>query len=99
MALRDADLASDFAQRFLFPALSSAQLVIASAAPASPLSELFYTNLTGGGSGPTINYVMRGYDSTLTTIVYWDSATIDPTAANYSGPGPVVDVVVAAVER
>jgi hypothetical protein len=49
----------------------------------------------GAGGGPT--YRMRGYDTTEARYVYWSSSTIDSGAANYGGPGPVLDIVVQAV--
>jgi hypothetical protein len=45
------------------------------------------------GSGG-LTYRMRGYDTTLTQIVFWSSDHVDSTAADYSGPGPVIDIVV-----
>lgn len=42
-------------------------------------------------------YRMRGYDSTEARTVYWDSDTVDATGVNYSGPGPLLNVVVSIV--
>jgi hypothetical protein len=49
---------------------------------------------SGRPAPPPGAYRMRGYDSTLGRIVYWDSVSIDELAAAYDGPGPVSDVVV-----
>lgn len=48
-----------------------------------------------GGGGAT--YRMRGYDTNLTSIVFWDSAEVDADASDYGGPGPVNDIVVHAI--
>lgn len=48
-----------------------------------------------GAGGPT--YRMRGYDTTEARYVYWSSSNIDSGAADYAGPGPVLDIVVQAV--
>lgn len=39
-------------------------------------------------------YRLRAYDTTLATIVYWDSTTLDTT--QYVGPGPLTDFVLLA---
>jgi hypothetical protein len=39
-------------------------------------------------------YRMRAFDATLTRIVFWPSSVIDTPGANYTGPGPLTDVVV-----
>lgn len=39
-------------------------------------------------------YRMRAYDETLNEYVFWAAEEIDPNGANYTGPGPLVDVVV-----
>jgi len=48
---------------------------------------------TGGGGGPGLVYRMRGYDTTLTETVFWDSDHVDATATDYGGPGPVTNIV------
>ena len=72
--------------------------------PIAPLSYGFNSELKahgspvvveGGATGPT--YRMRGYDTTLTRYVFWASTTIDSGATDYTGPGPVLDIVVQAV--
>jgi hypothetical protein len=47
-----------------------------------------------GGGGPGLEYRMRGYDTTLTSIVFWASDHVDSTASDYGGPGPVTGIVV-----
>lgn len=55
----------------------------------------------GGGGGPVPpsgpSYRMRGYDGTLARQVYWTATVIDPTGSQYSGPGPLSDVVVSKI--
>jgi hypothetical protein len=41
-------------------------------------------------------YTMRGYDQTALKLVFWNTAEIDPTAAKYTGPGPVTGIIVHA---
>jgi len=50
-----------------------------------------------GGSGPSSQYRMRGYDTTLAQTVYWTATIVDSAAAQYSGPGPVNDIVVSKI--
>lgn len=38
--------------------------------------------------------LMRGYDGTLLAQVYWMANTIDSTGAEYTGPGPLTNIVV-----
>lgn len=49
------------------------------------------------GGGTSLTYRMRADDGTLGYPVYWDSAIIDGAGVNYSGPGPLTDVVVSEV--
>ncbi len=51
-----------------------------------------YASIIGGGGG--LEYRMRGYDTTLTQIVFWSSDHVDSTASDYGGPGPVNNIVV-----
>lgn len=46
----------------------------------------------GGGGG--LEYRMRGYDTTLTQIVFWTSDHVDSTGSDYGGPGPLTGIVV-----
>ena len=48
-------------------------------------------------AGPDIIYRMRAYDSTLGRIVFWNSGVIDSSGLDYTGPGPLSDVVVQNV--
>jgi len=43
---------------------------------------------------PGVIYRMRAYDSTLAQMVYWESIIVDSAGVDYTGPGPLVDVVV-----
>lgn len=46
------------------------------------------------GSGGALVYRMRGYDGTLGYNVYWLSVTIDTAGVQYTGPGPLSNIVV-----
>jgi hypothetical protein len=46
------------------------------------------------GSGGALVYRMRGYDGTLGYSVYWISVSIDTSGAQYTGPGPLSNIVV-----
>lgn len=67
--------------------------------PIAPLTFGFNSEITtlGGGGGGGITYRMRGYDTTEGRYVFWGSSTIDSGATKYTGPGPVLDIVVQAV--
>jgi hypothetical protein len=54
-------------------------------------------DLQGVVSASGAVYRMRGYDSTETRTVYWDATTIDAAGAEYTGPGPLANVVVSIV--
>lgn len=41
-----------------------------------------------------VNYRMRGFDTTLTRLVFWTATIIDTGGAQYTGPGPLTDVVI-----
>ena len=47
----------------------------------------------GGDGGAALVFRMRGTDTTLSRVVYWSATEIDPAAAQYGGPGPVINVV------
>ena len=62
--------------------------------------------MSGGGSlttkglvvgGDGVRYRMRGYDNSLTRIVYWTTAFVDSVGTEYTGPGPLIDIVVSNV--
>jgi hypothetical protein len=46
------------------------------------------------GSGGSLVYRMRGYDTTLGYNVYWLAVTIDTAGSQYTGPGPLSNIVV-----
>jgi len=100
MTARDADLATDYADRSLYLSNDSvakftATEILVNQEP--ELDDLFLIEVgVPGGSG--ITYVMRGYDGTLTSLVYWQTATIDATGSSYTGPGPLSDIVVQNVK-
>jgi hypothetical protein len=50
------------------------------------------------GTAGSVVYRMRGFDATLNRLVYWDADSVDSTGAQYSGPGPLSDIVVQAVK-
>jgi len=43
---------------------------------------------------PALLCRMRGYDTTLTSVVFWFSDHVDATATDYGGPGPVTEIIV-----
>lgn len=55
---------------------------------------LFIPASTGGIEDGSFLFRMRGFDQTLSNTVYWDSAVVDATASDYSGPGPIVSISV-----
>lgn len=60
--------------------------------------EAFATPLgvpASGGGGVTGEFRMRAFDTTLGRIVYWTSSTIDTAGVDYTGPGPLTDVVIS----
>jgi hypothetical protein len=50
-------------------------------------------------SGDAFTYRMRGYDTTLARFVYWTASEVDGTGSNYTGPGPLQDIVVQNTVR
>jgi hypothetical protein len=46
---------------------------------------------------PTTLYRMRAKDTSFPRIVYWNATSIDGTGAHYTGPGPLVDIVLVNV--
>ena len=99
MAAKDADLARDFSLDFVYismPTVAAMEVELATTPLMSAVdrtAELFLTGLPAGG----VTYRMRGYDTTLARMVFWGSTSIDETAGNYVGPGPVINIVVQAV--
>jgi hypothetical protein len=53
----------------------------------------------GGGSINVagVTYRMRGKDGTLGRLVFWNSTSIDSSGTDYTGPGPLTDIVVQMV--
>jgi hypothetical protein len=49
------------------------------------------------GAGEFYVYRMRGYDSVLGRIVYWDSLTLANPLDAYVGPGTPTDVVLTRI--
>jgi hypothetical protein len=54
-------------------------------------------NLVPGSVGQGYVYRMRARDTTLATIVYWNSYEIDAGGLDYTGPGPLTAVVVSNI--
>lgn len=101
MANKDADLASDYAgESLVLTAIDTAQYAVDLVMPVDQpfMEDLYLTDVGGpfGSGGPT--YVMRGYDGTLTSLVYWESSIVDSGGVSYGGPGPLSDIVVSAVK-
>jgi len=53
--------------------------------------------LSSTTSAPAFIYRMRGFDGGLNRTVYWTTEAVDPLADEYTGPGPVTDIVVSNV--
>lgn len=52
-------------------------------------------SISGGGEiKMNTPVLMRGYDGTLLAQAYWMANTIDSTGAEYTGPGPLTNIVV-----
>ena len=51
----------------------------------------------GGGASSGVIYRMRAYDTSLTSYVYWNYPEVDSTGAGYSGPGPLIDIVISII--
>lgn len=48
---------------------------------------------TPAASGTAVTFIMRGYDGTLLSQVFWNATTLDSTGASYTGPGPLSAIV------
>lgn len=48
-------------------------------------------------SATTLRFVMRGFDTTLARIVYWKASFVDTGATQYTGPGPVTQIVISDI--
>lgn len=84
-AATDYSLLSDGLPRFNFQ----------SAMNSAPLDIEFLVETEFEAFTPT--YAMRGTDTTLGQFVHWFADYQDGTGAEYAGPGPVVNIIVAAV--
>lgn len=49
------------------------------------------------GAGQYFVYRMRGYDSVLGRVVYWDTLSQTSPLGSYSGPGTPSDIVTASL--
>jgi hypothetical protein len=76
---------------FILPGATQAQVILDDIQTQEPLEIVQAPPVSGA------QYRMRAYDSTLTRIVFWTSDTIDTLGADYTGPGPITDVVVQNV--
>lgn len=54
-------------------------------------------DLSGTSGAPAFVYRMRGFDGGLNRTVYWTTEAVDPLGDEYTGPGPVTDIVVSNV--
>jgi hypothetical protein len=57
-------------------------------------SNYFSADIVASSAGEQVTYIMRGYDTTLSGTVFWESRGVDSSAASYLGDGPVTDIVV-----
>jgi hypothetical protein len=102
MAQKDADMASDYGDRFLhlYKSNNARHEPVFSVIndPATDFQELILLEVVPGGSGGAgKTYRMRGFDTNgaVNSTVYWNSTTIDADAADYTGSaGPVINIVV-----
>jgi hypothetical protein len=97
----DADLATDYAERtlYLYDELdASFEPVLINVEQPAQLQTLYLvdTGALGGATGPT--YIMRGYDGTLMSLVYWEASIVDSGGGSYAGPGPLSDIVVQSIK-
>lgn len=46
-------------------------------------------------AAPSKTFRMRGRDTTLNEMVFWNAPVLDSAGNHYAGPGPLVDVIVA----
>jgi len=55
----------------------------------------FGNGLENTSGGAVFSFRMRGFDQDggVNDYVYWDATIVDALAAQYTGPGPVVDIV------
>jgi hypothetical protein len=51
----------------------------------------------GLNDGNVLKYRMRARDTSLSAYVYWTSLIVDSGGSGYSGPGPLIDIVVSNV--
>ena len=67
--------------------------------PIAPLFFGFNSEAATFVGGSTVTYTMRGFDQDggVDDYVTWQSAEVDADASEYTGPGPVVDVVIMGV--
>jgi hypothetical protein len=50
-------------------------------------ADAFSLNAESSGGGSIIVYRMRGYDTVLGQLVFWDSDIVDGTGSDYTTPG------------
>jgi hypothetical protein len=98
MAAKDADITTYYADRSIYLTNTVATYEIRLTAPTpdvDPFETLYLVELGEFVTG--VVYRMRGYDTTLSSTVFWNSDTPDADSADYQGPGPVINIVVRSV--
>lgn len=98
MAAKDADLATDCADRLVYLShdlvakFEVTEVIQANQEAALPVVYLSELGPVGGAV-----YRMRGYDSDLGRTVYWDAIEIDTALAEYPGNSGALSNVVVSV--
>lgn len=97
MEAKDADLATDYADigAYLVGQLTANFEALEIPGELFALEELYLVDL--GKFVTSVVYRMRAYDTTLESIVFWNSSTPDEDSSDYQGPGPVINIVVRSV--
>ena len=101
MAAKDADLAYEYTGDFLYlhqDTSAALEIVLDNGAAEDPVDNDLFVYTTDGITSPGVTYRMRGFDTNgaVNDYVFWDSGIEDPTGPNYSGPGPLIDIVTFA---
>jgi len=98
MAAKDADLATDYAPRLIYLSQDTiAKFAISEVIEVNQEPELPIVYLSEAGPVGGALYRMRGYDSDLSRMVYWDAIEIDTALAEYPGNSLALSNVVVSI--
>lgn len=98
MAAKDADLATDYADRHVF--LSDdlvAKFAVTGVIEVNQETALPMVYLSELGPVGGVVYRMRGYDTDLLRTVYWDALEVDTAIAEYPGNSAALTNVVVSI--